>query len=444
MSTVDFEDPMAFGMGLQSLQLKARGVGVIGDAPSPASIAQTVQFALLKIDTYDDYQKAFGFDADASASYGLFHGSAKFNFAEKHSYTSFSRYLVASITVTNEFQQLANPKLSTSANALLAAGHPDRFYEEFGDSFVLGITTGGAYYAVLEFTSESEADLHNISAALEVGEYGLFSGQAEFSSAVQRFKGQTSLIVNSLQLGGTDTTQAVNVDDILAKAANFAPEVRQSATKFSAFLQDYKALDLPDGPNPVDIENARLVLQNYTPLRNQLVQKLNEIEYIQIHPEQFVSPENFDLVSLQAQVSAALRVITQNASTCANNIKNCQFPDVAIPTIVLPARKDGAPVVVATPPVPPPQTVQVPDVTSMSVAEAVQTLTQAGLETDIQPEDVSFLWYKLHTVHLLGAPDSTSKIIGTVPDAGAVENPGTIIIIRVPQHVIDHPDIALQ
>jgi hypothetical protein len=412
MATVDFQDPMAFGMGLQSLQLKARGDAVIGDEPTPASGAQTVQFALLKIETYDDYQRAFGFDADASASYGLFHGSAKFNFAEQHSYTSFSRYLVASITVTNEFQQLANPKLSQSANALLAAGKTDRFYEEFGDSFILGITTGGAFYAVLEFTSESQADLHSISGALDVGEYGLFSGQAEFSSAVQRFKGQTSLKVNSLQLGGMDTTQAVNVDDIIAKAAGFAPEVRQAAIKFTAFLQDYKALDLPDGPNPVDIENARLVLQNSTPLRNQLVQKLNEIEYIQIHPEQFVIPENFDLVSLQNQVNAALREIT------------CQFPDVAIPAILLPLRKDGTPAPVVA-------QVQVPDLLSFPASIpgfAHNKLTQLGLEfTDSGPlqitQDGKFL---------------NGSVIGTQPLAGTMVDVGSVVMLEIGNYQPSH------
>jgi hypothetical protein len=57
----------------------------------------------------------------------------------------------------------------------------------------------------------------------------------------------------------------------------------------------------------------------------------------------FVTAEQFDLVNLQNQASAALRQITRNASTCTDNIKNCQFPDVAIPAIVLPQRKDGTP-----------------------------------------------------------------------------------------------------
>jgi hypothetical protein len=116
MPFVDFEDPMTFGMGMQSLQHKARGVGVQGDPPaSVGGGAQTVLFALFKIDSYEQYQRAFGFDADASMSYGLFSASAKFSFAEKFQFNTYSKYLVASIIVTNEFKQLGNPRLSGDA-----------------------------------------------------------------------------------------------------------------------------------------------------------------------------------------------------------------------------------------------------------------------------------------------------------------------------------------
>lgn len=249
MPSVDFEDPMDFGTGVDRLQLLVRGTGVTGSTITEVSGGggQTVQIALRKIETYEDYQSAFDFDADASASYGLFHGSAKFNYAEKHKFKSFSRYLVASVVVTNAFRKLQNVQLTDSARALLEQGHTDRFKEEFGDTFVLGITTGGAYYAVLEFTSETQEELRDISAQLDVGEYGVFSGQATFSSRMQRFKGQTSLKVDSFQLGGADTRQSISVDDIIAKATNFPLDVKQVAVPFTAFLQDYKTLDLPPG-----------------------------------------------------------------------------------------------------------------------------------------------------------------------------------------------------
>jgi hypothetical protein len=422
LPTIDYEDPMTFGKGMQSLQLKARGDGVTGDEPtSVGGGAQTVRFSLFKIDAYDQYQRAFGFDADAAMTYGLFHASAKFSFAEQHQYNSFSKYLVASIFVTNEFKQLRNPRLTDAASGVFASS-ADRFYEQFGDSFILGITTGGAYYAVLEFKSENSTDLHNISAALEVGEFGLFSGHAEFSSAVQRFAGQTSLHITSFQLGGADTKQSVNVDDIVAKAANFAPDVREVAIPVSAFLQDYKTLTLPQGPNLIDIENAKLVLQNYAPLRNTLVQKLNEIEYIQTHPEQFVNPEQFDLAGMQSQVSEALRVITQNASRCANNVKDCQFPDVTIPTLTLPERKPGV--------VPPPTApkVAVPDLLRFGhpmVKIAHALLANAGLQHEDQGP--------------LSTDQGAGHVVAQNPVAGTMVDIGSVVVLQIGDY---HPDVV--
>lgn len=341
MPKVDFEDPMDFGMGVDSLQLKARGTGVTGSEPTAVSGGQTVQFALKKIETYEDFQSAFDFEADASASYGLFHASAKFKYAESHKFKSFSRYLVASVIVTNPFLQLHNIQLTGSARTLLANGQTDRFHEEFGDTFVQGITTGGAYHAVLEFVCESEQDLKDISAQLDVGEYGLFDGDATFSSRMQDFKGHTSLRVDSFQQGGADTRVSVSVDDIIAKAVKFPLDVRQVAVPFTAFLQDYKTLDLPAGPNLIDVENAREVLRDYLSLRNQLVQKLNEIEYIQQFPDQFVNPDSNSLAQMHSQVAQLLNQVTRGASACANNIMHCQFTEISIPAFSLPPLKPG-------------------------------------------------------------------------------------------------------
>jgi hypothetical protein len=63
MPNVDFENPMDFGMGVNSSQLKARGTGVTGIAPDSVSGGggQTVRFSLKKIETYEDFQSAFAF-----------------------------------------------------------------------------------------------------------------------------------------------------------------------------------------------------------------------------------------------------------------------------------------------------------------------------------------------------------------------------------------------
>jgi hypothetical protein len=369
VAMVEFQEPMNFGLGVETLELKARGTSVTGSAPVTVQggDSQTVQFSLLKVDSYEDYQSAFNFDADASVIYGLFHASAKFKFAESHKYHSYSKYLVASIIVMNEFRQIPDPQLVEPARKLLRNGHTDRFREEFGDSFVLGIKQGGEYYAVLEFTSTTQEDLSNISAALEVGEFGLFSAAASFSSAVQRFKGQTSLKVHSFQRGGVDTTQTIDADGIIRKATQFPREVKQSADNYLAFLQDYKALDLPEGPNLIDIEGARLVLGRFFPIRNALVQKLNDIDYVLTNPDQFENVEQFDLTQMETDVSNALNDLTQNASECVNNPADCHFKPLPLNPagLALPKRKQSPPAPVSLPP-PPADTFTIPNWQTMS------------------------------------------------------------------------------
>jgi len=143
--------------------------------------------------------------------------------------------------------------------------------------------------------------------------------------------------------------------------------VQQTAVPFSAFLQDYKTLNLPPPATFVQIENAKLVLQNFLSARNQLVQKLNDIEYIQFHPDQFVNPEQFDLAGMHAKVAEALNQITRNASECVNNVRNCQFPSPSIPLLLLPEQKESV-------------LISVPDVFFKNVADAHHDLEVAQLQ----------------------------------------------------------------
>jgi len=409
MPNVDFEYPMDFGKGVNRLQLLARGTGVTGSVPDSVSGGggQTVQFSLKKIETYEDFQSAFDFEADASASYGLFHASAKFKYAENHKFKSFSQYLVVNVIVTNAFRQMHDIQLTPPAQDLIKNGQTKRFYEEFGDTFVLGITTGGAYYAVLEFTCESEQDLKDISAQLDVGYYGVFDAQAKFSSRMQDFKGHTSLTVDSFQQGGTDTKQSISIDDIIAKATNFPSEVKQVAVPFTAFLQDYETLDLPAGPNLIDVENARLVLQNYLSLRNQLVQKLNEIEYIQQFPNQFVNPDLNSLAQMHTQIAQLLNQVTRGASACANKVMDCQFTGISIPTFTLPPLKPGVQK----------EQILIPDVTGHSFNMAKVMLWQLGLRHVYQFEVHSNI--------------TQMSVIGTLPEAGTMVDPHSLVKIRV-------------
>ncbi len=53
--------------------------------------------------------------------------------------------------------------------------------------------------------------------------------------------------------------------------------------------------------------------------------KLNDIDYIFAKPDQFEDVAGFDLVTMESDVTNALNELTQNASTCVNNPKDCHF-----------------------------------------------------------------------------------------------------------------------
>jgi hypothetical protein len=339
----DFVRGMNFGMGFDSLRGNVRGNAVVsasGSAPKAPDTGQSVSFSLQRVETNDDYDAALSMSVDAAAVFGLFGGSGSFNLSQQRKFHSYSKYLVVSIRVINPLLQIPDPKLSASAFDLLDANRPDRFQQQFGDSFVLGISGGGLYYAVLEFTSTSQADLDNVSARLDAAEFGVFAAEAKFSSEIQKFSGQTRLQINSFQIGGAGegAGQQVSIDQIIAKAQNFPAEALRNPRNVSVVIQDYFALDLPSH-TPIQVDNARDVLSHYAKIKRALVEKLHDVEYIQLHPEQFVDPQSFDLAKFESNLQEALDALTANASECVEHIELCRFKTQSLPTLTLPSRK---------------------------------------------------------------------------------------------------------
>jgi hypothetical protein len=201
----DFVRGMDFGSGVDSLKANVRGSAVVsatGRAPMAVDTGQTVSFSLQRIESEDDYESALSMSIDAAATFGLFGGSGSFSLSQQHKFHSYSKYLIVMIRVENALTQIPDPKLSQPAFDLLDANDTDRFHQEFGDSFVLGISGGGLYYAVLEFTSSSQQDLDNVTARLDAGEFGVFAAEANFSSEIKKYSGQTRLQITSNQIGG--------------------------------------------------------------------------------------------------------------------------------------------------------------------------------------------------------------------------------------------------
>lgn len=339
----DFIHGMMFGSGLDSLRGNVRGNAVVsasGRPPAAVDTGQTVSFSLQRVESEDDYESALSMSVEAAATFGLFGGSGSFSLSQKHAFHSYSKYLIVCIRVENPLLQIADPKLSETAFNLLDANDTDRFQQEFGDSFVLGISGGGLYYAVLEFTSTSQSDLDSVTAQLDAGEFGVFAAEAKFSDAIKKYSGQSRLQVTSNQIGGAaeGAKQQVSIDEIISKAQSFPTEALHNPRNISVVIQDYFAIDLPHH-TPIQVENARDVLKHYAKIRAELQNELNDIEYIKLHPDQFQDPQNFDLTKLIRDTESALDSLTASASQCVEHVEQCQFRSQDLPTFALPIRK---------------------------------------------------------------------------------------------------------
>jgi hypothetical protein len=85
------------------------------------------------------------------------------------------------IFVSDPLVQMHNVQLTPEASKLLQDGLKDRFTEEFGDSFVLGIQTRSVFLAVGEFTTTTAEEQTNISGALDGGVFDEFSAGRNLS-----------------------------------------------------------------------------------------------------------------------------------------------------------------------------------------------------------------------------------------------------------------------
>ena len=339
----DFKDGMDFGIGYDFLKAKTRGSAVTSDVPREVSGAggPIIFFSIQKINSMEALQNALDINTSFSASLEFIEGSGSFNFSTGVKFHHYSEYLVAKVVVLNPLRMIQNVKLTPDAATLLQRGESDLFYRTYGDYFVQGIKTGGAYYAVLEFTSNSSTAQQGLSASLDIGAFNIFKGEAAFSESLRALTGGTRIKIYSFQVGGTDVTQPTNIDGIIQKTSNFPNQIASSGVSFEALIQDYNTLSLPRPPNFVDIENAKFVLLQFFRQRNKLLTILNDIDYIQEHQDQFEGVENFNFAESTSKAQGWLDEITNRASKCAltNSVQDCKFELPPMEPIILPKRK---------------------------------------------------------------------------------------------------------
>lgn len=219
---IPFLDGMKVGLGydvLTGVASKSKAVeGISLTAPAQAG-GQTVTTTLQIVQETAVLHQALGISVDASAGNLFGAASAKFKFANDIAVNSFSLYVVVGVQVFNATLTLDNPVLSQAALDLLKANNKSRFRDRFADRFIVGIKTGGEYFAVYKVESTDSQERTTIAAEIHarVGAPPVSGASldADIASKTASSKSKLDVSVFVYQAGGANINTETTLDAIM-------------------------------------------------------------------------------------------------------------------------------------------------------------------------------------------------------------------------------------
>jgi hypothetical protein len=138
-------------------------------------------------------------------------------------------------------------------------------------------------------------------------------------------------------------------EEMLERAKDFPNSVKgDQGVAYEVIFQSYETLPLPEGPNYIELENKKFVLDSYAKDIVKWRQKLAEIDYIIDQPEEFEFEDDAHMVAVVDQRKALANIIrdcTIHASNCADSVSKCEVfspspeDQKVLATRKLPARK---------------------------------------------------------------------------------------------------------
>ncbi|MFI1035961.1 hypothetical protein [Streptomyces sp. NPDC020951] len=334
---IPFLDGMKVGLGYDVLTgVATKSPAVMGTsltAPAQAG-GQTVTKTLQIAQETSVLHQALGISGDVSAGSMFGDASAKFKFASDIAVNSFSLYVVVGVQVFNATQTLDNPVLSEEAADLLRKHKTARFRDRFGDRFILGIKTGGEYFAIYKVESLDTTERSSIAGEIHAraGAPGVAGGSldAAISSKIAASKSKLDVSVHVFQAGGSNTGTETTLDAIMQKARVFPTLVGvDQGVPYSMLVHDYRALALPgDELTFINVQNQQDVLTFNASLLNGFSTVINNIDFVRKNIDHFKNADGSnvdDAVLAKARKDCLQQVdaIRLQMSNCSNDATTC-------------------------------------------------------------------------------------------------------------------------
>lgn len=348
-TNIPFANGMNYGMGVNLLNGDIPGKAVdAGQITSPTNAkGLTTIYNLTIVRSFEELYNSLGISVEASGHYGLFGASGKFSYAEESKLNSQATFLLARCVVQNPFTQAENAQILPEAADLLRQGQVDKFKGRFGDGFVRGMQTGGEFFAIISITSSTQEEQESLAASLQAKYGGIFTSVEASASLDENTKSKVSkseLRVSTFQRGGTGDEQSLTADieAVMARLKAFPAQVQNNPVPYEVQVANYNTLALPDGPNPIDIQAQKDALVDYAKIQVKLLSIRNDIEFIQLHPQFYLSsPAHSVLTAWNEFVTDQINQLVRHASKCVDNpVGGCDLFALKLPeNFSLPERK---------------------------------------------------------------------------------------------------------
>ncbi|MCS5693501.1 hypothetical protein NZK33_16160 [Cyanobium sp. FGCU-6] len=336
-------------MGINLLNGAIAGKGVNPGEPSGPTGApgQNVTYNITQIRSLEDLYESVGVSARASGQYNLFSASGKFKYVNESRFTSQSIFLLARCVVENAFKLCENVNLLPEAATLISSGKQDIFQQRYGDGFVRGMQMGGEFFAIISISSSTEEMQQKIAASLQAkygGALASASADMRLNNTTKEMISQSQVNISTYQRAGTGEEQrlADDIEEVMQRLCAFPSIVLNQPVPYEVLVSDYRTLNLPVGPNLVDITTQGSRLSDYERLHLKLLTIRNDIEFVQSHTRYFNDPPTItQLNQWQQEVAQEIDTLISQASQCCNNPSECPVFPMRLPSgYYMPERKE--------------------------------------------------------------------------------------------------------
>ena len=315
------------------------------------SDGQAVSFGLKEVQSFESLAESMSVNSAASFSSGIYNGSASASYFKSSNYNGFSSYLLVHVKVVNSDDALNFHYLTPDAKRLYGSGTTEEiksFQQACGDSFISQKTTGGEFYAIVEFRTTSREHKERVSAKLRAGS-GVWGAGGSFKRNMQSLASLAEMDIKMIRVGGAGPLPQIDDQDekfkgLIDYALNFPASVGQSGNPWTVQFTSEEYTNIPS----LSLPNPDLVLQKQN-LEDLAVRKraqkslLNEVHYILANPSQFKEFDASLLGRVENDLASNLSKINTAANMCLQNpsdIRNCTAPLLIEIDFTWPERKN--------------------------------------------------------------------------------------------------------